>query len=218
MGLVGVSIGIALTLSACAEIQAFSDKASKSDPVDFPAELTNLMSNSVPVVNKHLTYPRLAVSLTDTRQFSVPFLGIADHGHFKVTEWKSPTEMKVIEFNISLTKAKQESTFHTNLYDNIAYMDLSNDNWRSVEATGGNASSDFQPMNTHWFAGPEAAQFFVPPVWLPALKNTNSEGRLFDGSPVEIEASLIEAFLADVGVYGKTVDPRVWFYEVDQAR
>jgi hypothetical protein len=171
----------------------------------FPDDLQGLMAKSVPVASKRITYPRLAVAMTDTHESKVIGAGTADCGHFKITEWQSASAKQVREFDACVTRDDEKSRYHLNtIGSQIAYMTNLNDQWAGIERFDDLKQPDYQPLGTHWTDGPKVAQFFLPPTWLSAEQSAP-------------ESNLVQLFLSHVGVVGSTVDPRVWFYQIDQS-
>lgn len=189
-------------LSGCAQVTALMNKMQA--PGGFPADLQNLMAKSVPLLNNRMTYPRLAVALTDTRETREIGIGMADCGHFKITEWQTETVKQYLEFDACVTRQDEQQVYNLGNFENVGYMLNPHAQWAIVKKFGGNRSKDYQTMGVHWTEGPQAAQFFVPSLWI-------------DSPRTAPQINLIESFLSYIGVYGTDVDPRVWFYQVDQS-
>lgn len=192
-----------LACAGCEQVQGLMKKMEA--PGGFPDNLKGLMSKSVPLDSKRrVTYPRLAVALTNTRETREVAVGMADCGHFKVTEWQSETIKQYLEFDACITRQDEQQVYNLGNTESVAYMLNPHAQWVVVEKYNGNRGKDYQPMGTHWSEGPQVAQFFVPPAWIDPQKTAS-------------QINMIEAFLAHVGVYGTDVDPRTWFYQVDQS-
>ena len=198
--LLGVFLGFGLV--GCDQVTAFVKNMQA--PGGYPEDLKGLMAKSVPMVDNRITYPRLAVALTNTRETREIGVGMADCGHFKVTEWQSATVKQYHEFDACVTRQDEQQNYNIGNLENVGYMLNPHAQWVVVEKYNGNRSKDYQPMGIHWTEGPQVAQFFVPPAWIDSARSVS-------------QTNMIETFLTYVGVYGNSVDPRVWFYQVDQS-
>lgn len=191
-----------LLAGGCDQVTAFVKNMQA--PGAFPDDMVNLMTNSVPVSGGRITYPRLAISLTNTRTVNEIGLGPADCGHFKITVWQSNTVKEHKEFDACALQKDESGRYHIDHFANVAYMLNIGGKWQTVEQFGGQQTPDYQAMSVHWGEGPQVAQFFLPPTWLTSTQT-------------DAQARLVETFLAHIGVIGMSVDQRVWFYQIDQA-
>lgn len=189
-------------LPGCDQVTAFVKNMQA--PGGFPDGLQNIMSKSVPVTDRKLTYPRLAVALTNTHESREIGAGMADCGHFKVTEWQSESIKQYLEFDACIARTDEQQLYGANGLQPKTYMYNLGSSWAFIEQSSYHRTSDYQPMGVHWTEGPAVAQFFLPPAWINAQQT-------------KPQINLIESFLSFVGVNSDPVDPRVWFYQIDQS-
>ncbi|HEX7965304.1 MAG TPA: hypothetical protein VF651_06265 [Gammaproteobacteria bacterium] len=208
------AVAIALLITGCDQV-AKLNPFSHADPHAFPETLRDVIPTRVPgSPSADVGYPRLAVSLTGTyKDRTMGMIGeYRDCGHFHVTKWVSATSSDTTDFDVCIEHIDEANIYGVYVppYQNAAaerstYMHQLESQWTMVVQTGGVHSKEYQPMGPRWTSGPRAAQFFVPPSWIPHWGQTDAAARL------------INAFVNYTsGGFGATVDPRVWFYQIDQ--